>query len=73
MSRIYVQVEGGADRVLVRIECDQEFEGCHGSIKPGPHVVGSGWIKYGIRYDIGDGHATERYACPNCKMLLDLA
>lgn len=58
MSRIYHEPPSGK-RILVLIECDL----CDASIRPGPHVVDSGWMNKGWRKE-GEREWTEITVCP---------
>lgn len=59
MSSEYATLEDGS-KVLHQMVCD----GCGATLKPGPHVLDSGWEKKVLRmqYDI----FTWLY-CPECK------
>lgn len=57
--RIYATTEAG-ERALVAIQCDT----CGARIKPGPHVVGSGWWQWGTRDELG--RIVETHGCPDC-------
>lgn len=62
MSRIYATEERyPRRRFLAYLECDGP--GCKERLKPGPHVLESGWMRYGKRD--GESVFTWDY-CPTC-------
>lgn len=74
MGDVYAIREDTGDRVLIAIGCDGD--GCSAVLKPGPHVVGSGWVQVGTAYvcDVAGGGFTSfgrsdgyrNYYCPGC-------
>jgi hypothetical protein len=64
MGRVYATTDRPGDEpVLAYIECD----GCGARLKPGPHVVNSGWKKEGLLDEHGRNIPTaERTYCPDC-------
>jgi hypothetical protein len=66
MSRVYARREDTEESVLVLIRCDW----CSSTLRPGAHVVDSGW-KHGGFYQPGRDRATVWEACPQHTHLLD--
>jgi hypothetical protein len=64
MSRVYATREDTRERVLVEIKCDW----CSSTLRPGPHVTESGWVRGGWT-----GSSTEYEACPRHRHLLEEA
>ena len=57
--RIYATTENGR-RIFVELVCDH----CGAVLKPGPHVLTSGWKKRGLSQN---GYTQERDYCSKCK------
>ena len=71
MARVYATTDRPDDEpVLAYIECD----GCDARLKPGPHVVDSGWKKVGrvVGFPPRNLPSCEQEFCPACAYERDI-
>jgi hypothetical protein len=64
VSRVYARREDTGETVLVEIKCDW----CSATLKPGPHVIGSGWRRGGFT----DSRTTWEACSEHAHLLEDL-